>query len=108
LAIFEAIAIGVALPFGNRDDETVRIAAGSRAAFFDDRIEAAHDHPHSVERHVLAHFGHRGVAHELLIGGVARLPVGIFEPGEDDLLVRLGINGLAEVGDFSFGNVAVP
>src|SRR5262249_3225469 len=70
--------------------------------------EAAHDHALTVEGHVLAHFFHARVAHELLVRGVAGLPRGIFEESEDDLLVRLCIDRLAEIGDLAFGNVAVP
>ena len=39
---------------------------------------------------------------------VAGCPVRIFEPGENDFLIRFGIDRLAEVGDLALGNVAVP
>ena len=74
----------------------------------DQRREAAEDHPLAVEGHRGAHLLHAGIAHDLLIGRIAGRPVGIFEPGEDDLLVGPGVHGLAEIRDLALGNVAVP
>src|SRR4029078_13197922 len=96
-----------ALPFRYRTHEPFSIGAAGRA-FLDDRVEAAHDHALAVERHALTHFGHARVAHELLVRGVAGLPIWIFEEREDDLLVGLGIDRLAEVGDLAFGHVTFP
>src|SRR5205085_11415124 len=41
-------------------------------------------------------------------GRVARRAIRIFEPREDDFLVRLGVDCLAEVGELALGHVAVP
>src|SRR6476646_20182 len=77
------LAISLTLAVRDGDDEAVGVATAWRP-FLDDRLEAAEDHPLAVE-------GHRGellldawVAHHPVIGGVARLAVRIFEPGEDD------------------------
>src|SRR5207342_2595245 len=51
---------------------------------------------------------HARVAHKPFVGGIAFLSRRIFEPGEDDLFLRLCVDGLAEVGDLAFGDVAVP
>src|SRR4029077_19750452 len=95
------------LPFGDGHDEAVGVAA-ARRAFLDDRIEPAHDHALAVEGHVLAHLLHARIVHELLVRGVAFLPRRIFEPGEDDLLIGLGVDRFTKVGDLALWDVAVP
>ena len=102
------LAIGVALALGHRDDEAVGVAAAAAAP----SSTIASKPPMIMRLPSNGMFAPisfmRGSLMHLLVGRVARRPVRIFEPGEDDLLVVLGIDRLAEVGDLAFGNVAVP
>src|SRR6185437_4614011 len=82
--------------------------AAALAAFLYDRLEAAVDHALAVEWHRGELLLDRRIAQHLFVGCVARLPVRIFEPCENDLLVRLGVDCFAEVGDLAFRDVAVP
>src|SRR3546814_16604106 len=77
-------------------------------AIIDDRRETADDHPLRVERHGFAHALHPGIAHHLLVRGVARRPVGIFEPAEHDGLVVLRLNRALEIIDLAVGHIVAP
>src|SRR3546814_14132762 len=69
---------------------------------------AGNDHPLPVEGHGLAHLGHPGIAHHLLVRGVARGAVGIFEPAEDDLLAFLCLYRGTEIVELARGDLVAP
>jgi len=75
---------------------------------FHDRFKATEDHAFGVERRLAAHFRHLRIAHHPFVGGIAGLPVRIFEPGEDRVFAGLRIHGLAEVGQLAFRNICAP
>src|SRR3546814_16808277 len=51
---------------------------------------------------------HPGIAHHLLVRGVARGAVGIFEPAEDDLLAFLCLYRGTEIVELARGDLVAP
>src|SRR3546814_15211606 len=101
-------AIGVLVAVGHREQEAVGIAHRSAEPFLDERFEAGNDHPLPVEGHGLAHLGHPGIAHHLLVRGVARGAVAIFEPAEDDLLAFLCLYRRTAIVELARGDLVTP
>src|SRR3546814_17679867 len=101
---------GEAVPVagGDRYQRGVDIAGAAcgplARAIIDDGCEAAVDHAPAVEGHLGAHRLHARVAHDLLVGGVACRPAGIFEPAEDDDLARLCFHGAFEIRHLAAGH----
>jgi hypothetical protein len=78
----------------------------------DDRSEAAIDHPLALEGHrillrVEAVVGPHQITHSGH-GGVTRRLIGPLDPGENDRLVGIRLNGLAKVGELPVGHVVAP
>ena len=101
-------AVGILVGGRNRHQEAIGIAHLAAGALFDDGRETTEDHALAVERHVHAHLLHARIAHHLLVGRVARRLVGIFEPGEHDDFIRLGLHRALEVGELAVGHVVAP
>ena len=108
--LLRQLAIGFLVGVGHGHDIAVGITGLAVASLgvIDDRVESADDHPLAVERHLAAHLRHARVAHHLLVRGIARRLVGIFEPAENDRLVGLRLHGALEVVDLAVGDIVAP
>src|SRR3546814_2572044 len=86
-------------PYTTLFRSAIGIAGPALRALIDDAGEPAIDHSPAVEGHGGAHFLHAGIAHDLLVRRVAHRLGGIFDPGEDDDFIRLGLHRALEVRD---------